>query len=482
MKEAIIQSLLGNVNEDHIGQVALKLQNELTQAVAKESSLSMLANHHIEPLGLEQGDYVVVDVGGSTLRVSIVLLNTSSNGRTGFEVLINQAWAVRDSCKKMDKGFFQWVGQKLNEVLDKPEAKRLLEARVDKGIDLGLSWSFPLDQTHYNRGRILHVGKGFEVGSDVEGKDLNEILTGIMKEDHNININVDCIINDSLAVYAASGFLHPSTVLGCVLGTGLNICVPLKTALYPESKSMGQGHHYSLFNSEASLFGSSFIEPYVSQVLDPHIDDRFGRIGELTFELFMDRDVDGRIFQPLELLTSGRYLQELTRLAIVQLHSQGQLLTNIEDMTNLEDPSQRYEGFPGALVCFINENDDIEVIREQLVQVFGWEKTSISVSDVTTIKEIVDSIIKRGAFVVAVVVVAFVGLLYDNDNLRGSQVLTMGYVGLVLHHYNKYRLLILKHVNDNVAHYGVSVKFEYIENSTLIGTAVSAAYFKNIKK
>lgn len=476
MSDTIVQSLVGNISNASVALNALKLQDELTQALTRGSPITMLPNYHIEPLGQEKGEYVVVDVGGSTLRVSIVLLK---EGGAGFEVLVNRLWAVRDSFKKMDRAFFQWIGDKISEVLHQPEAELLISC--DTGVDLGLSWSFPLEQTHYNRGLILHAGKGFDVGPEIEGKDLNDILTQVMKEDYNITINVDCIINDSLAVYAASAFLHSTTSLGCVLGTGLNMCVPLKTALFPDFKSVGPGHQYGLFNSEVSLFGSSFVSPYVSQLLDPHIDDRFANIGELSFELFMEKDHDGRIFQPLELLTSGRYLQELTRLAIVQMYSAGEVLAQIEDITCLTDPLNRYEGFPGALVCFINENNDIAAIAEQLAQSFSWDSAKISSSDVTTIKTVVDAIIKRAAFIVAVVVVAFVGLLHETKSLGDTQVLTMGYVGLVLQYYNSYRGLILQYVNDNVGQYGVTVEFEFIDNSTLVGTAVSTAYFKNLE-
>ena len=47
---------------------------------------------------------------------------------------------------------------------------------VKSVINTGITWSFPLETTDYNRGKIKHVSKGYTVGEDIYDKDLKMVL------------------------------------------------------------------------------------------------------------------------------------------------------------------------------------------------------------------------------------------------------------------------------------------------------------------
>ena len=87
---------------------------------------------------------------------------------------------------------------------------------------------------------------------------------------------------------------------------------------------------------------------------------------------------------------------------------------------------------------------------------------------------------KRQAFIVSVSIVSFIKLLQQhNDDHFDSSIINIGYVGSVLKHFNVYRDLVKQYVNDNddIKRLGVQVDFKLIENSSIIGAAIGAAYY-----
>ena len=56
--------------------------------------------------------------------------------------------------------------------------------------------------------------------------------------------------------------------------------------------------------------------------------------------------------------------------------------------------------------------------------------------------------------------------------------MTIGYVGSVLNYFHKYRRLIVEYVNNAEEAKGIKVDLKLIENSSIIGAAIGAAYHK----
>ena len=108
-----------------------------------------------------------------------------------------------------------------------------------------------------------------------------------------------------------------------------------------------------------------------------------------------------------------------------------------------------------------------------MCKAYGW--TTVGLSDIVCLKEVVSCIIKRAAFIVANAIIAFFKLL-GSDELGGD--VTIGYVGSVLNYFHKYRRLIVEYVNSAEEAKGIKVDLKLIENSSIIGAAIGAAYHK----
>lgn len=467
---SVTQMFTEALTEDNLNVYSEQVCEDFKAALVDNSEITMLPNYIISPNGEECGQYLVIDLGGSTLRVAVVDIDEPTGIKSREErvsVVMEKKWIIANDFKKIDYGFFKFIGSKISEVL---LSQKVLDTKAV--INTGITWSFPLETTSYNSGKIRHVSKGYTIGEDIYDQDLKMVLEKVMKEEHGMIMDVRSILNDSLAVYSAGCFIDDHMKLAMVLGTGLNLCCSLNSSddLHPD-KFLGNS---TLFNCEASLFGQNLCATFATKY-DGIVDARFKQ-DNLHFKTFMEADpITKTLFQPHELMTSGRYLPELTRLVLVDLIEAGEIFQNVSGLEKIL--TEDYDGFSGEVMCFIHETDDYDKINEKLCDTYSW--TSVSINDIITLKQVIDCIIKRAAFIVANTIIAFFKLLaqYSDDELQGD--VTIGYVGSVLNYFNDYRSLIINYVNNNDVSkkLGVKIDLKLIDNSSIIGAAIGAAYY-----
>lgn len=445
------------------------------EALAYKDALTMLPNYSINPTGEEQGCYLVIDLGGSTLRVAIVDVapNDGIDDRSHrISIVTSKKWIVDNGAKTIDKNFFKWIGSKIAETIDSQNVMKR-----DQIIYTGITWSFALELTSFNRANVCHAGKGYYVCDEVKGHDLKGLLELSLLEHFNIRLDVKSILNDSLAVYAAGSFIDKKTKLALVLGTGLNMCCSLNFSdKILESKHLG-GEKNILFNTELSLFGDNIIDDIFTSY-DTQIDPRFKH--NLHFAPHMELDPEtNTIFQPTELLTSGRYLPELVRLALVESISNDEMFANQKQ--NLHQLTKAYEGFTGELMCHISEADDNNEIALALAKHYGWDQSKILMNDVVSLKLLVDAVVRRAAFVVATCIVSLIKLLVEHNGKLETDVVKIGFVGSVLEYFNRYRDLIMNYANEcqDMMDMNVKIQLRSVEESSIVGAAIGAAYHRD---
>ncbi|CAK9436730.1 uncharacterized protein LODBEIA_P12520 [Lodderomyces beijingensis] len=472
--ETIISSFTKPLSHENLSRHSQLSLEDFKTSLA-ENGLSMLPNYSICPTGEESGSYLVIDLGGSTLRIGIVDispdLKLARNKRV--KVLVEDKWIISNEYKNIDFAFFKFIGSKIMDILS-----RQTSIDLSSLIKVGITWSFPLETTNYNNGNILHVSKGYTVDAEVHGKDLKFLLESTLWNEFHVKIDVRSILNDSLAVYSAGSFLDDKMKLAMVLGTGFNMCCSLQanSETMHESKLIDEK---ILFNTELSLFGQHLCQDFTTKY-DAVIDARLQFAKKHNFRSYSTLDpTDNSVFQPYELMTSGRYLPELCRLVVADLYNGGEIFANFSQEEMVKILTLPYDGFEGEIMCFVDESKDLEAIGDKIRQYYGWSK-SIAHSDVEKLKSITSSVIKRAAFFVANAILSFIQLLQEynkQDNFQGM--LTIGYVGSVLTYFHNYRNLVTSYVNSSkeAKTSGYEIQLKLIDNSSIIGAAIGAAYY-----
>ncbi|CAH2351499.1 N-acetylglucosamine kinase 1 [[Candida] railenensis] len=477
-----IDTFTNRVNPKNLSNSSDLLLKSYNEALLQNSCISMLPNFNIQPTGLEHGDFLVIDLGGSTLRVAVIQIDPN-NTVEPTRIAVEKKWVVENNCKVIDLNFFKWLGSKIVETLKEQTVINI----NSKFINTGLTWSFPLEQDSPNSGIIKHMGKGYTVSDEVYNRDLKEILEETLKTEYQVNMKIHVLINDSLAVYAAGTFLDRNMKLAVVLGTGFNICCSLKNSPLIHTKKNIPGESAMLFNCEASVFGSNLIQELANKY-DSIIDYRFNSEVPLDFAPHMELGgIEKTICQPSELMTSGRYVPELARLVMCDLiESRSSTFFSGVPSIYLQDTIQiSYEGFSGELMCFISENVDELAIINKIKQTYDWEDKediTISYNDIYILKEIVDCVILRAAYIMAILIVGIIKLIKQHNGVESGN-LNIGYVGSVLEYFKRYRLLILKFINNNeeIKEMNLTVGLRSVQNSSIVGAAVGAAYYSNDK-
>ncbi|KAG0225206.1 glucokinase [Actinomortierella wolfii] len=251
------------------------------------------------PTGKETGLYLAIDMGGTNLRTAAVHL--LGDGKTG--VTMEKHEITHELKTGTGEAMFDWIADCTAQLL-----KTVAHDLGSSELHMGVTFSFALQQTAINRGKVIAMGKGFDL-SDVIGKDLKDLLEGGFRR-KGLPVVVSAIINDTVGTLVSHAYQTPSTKIGVILATGTN-------AAYIE---------------RASEVGKYNGPPCDQMILNTEWD-AMGK-AEYLPQTKYDKEIDAVSlvprFQEFEKMVSGLYLGELTRLALVDLIEQREILPDLE--------------------------------------------------------------------------------------------------------------------------------------------------------
>ncbi|KAI0022922.1 hexokinase-1 [Xylariomycetidae sp. FL0641] len=293
------QRLLGPIGGDRLWQFSTDLQTQFRERSRSHPECMLPSFNHLLPTGKEQGQYLALDVGGSTLRVALVeLRGRDATGREREIVRMNN-FKITPKVKSLrGMAFFDWVAARIHEVIHKDVSSN------QDPIPMGLAWSFPVEQISLGGGLLLDMGKGFLASQDLRGQDLGEIIQ-VACAKQGLSVQLAAILNDSTATLLSQAYTHSETRFGLILGTGTNIAVHLPVSALGRPKygqradSWFKEASHVIVNTELGMFGHGILP--------------LTRWDESLNAGHMRPD-----FQPLEHLLSGFYLGEICRFALAE--------------------------------------------------------------------------------------------------------------------------------------------------------------------
>lgn len=487
--------------ESRLKQIMRTFETQYQQALSS-SKISMIPCFNFIVTGQEDGRFLSLDLGGSTLRVSVIDVFGSQRSA---QVVVSEKFLIPDSQKIINHAFFQWIGKKINQVIFATGQNPQQESYFDKSkqIQAGITWSFPLNQTHTNDGFINSCGKGYAIDNAILNKSLKTLFEESAFAAAGINLQVLSLVNDSVSVYLSAKFFNKHTLMGMVIGTGTNCCLFLPTKLITSQEKQeankvvlyANNHKECLFNTELSFFGQHFQRHATSYDSEVHKAWLVATLSSSNVNAFIDNDFNN-LNQPLEFLTSGRYISEVSRLVIVDLIKNGYLLKdNSQFLSN--KLFVKYDHFTGEVCSVISNSVDLDTAKQYFIDTFSKKNdtiataiddpeasATISISDeeMFAMKRVIQAVATRAAAILACSIISLENLSSKKEEsantTANAKISSVGYGGSVLKHFHYYREKLdyfLSLLNPDTQY-----QLNFVNDSSIFGAAISAAINRNI--
>ncbi|KAI0356672.1 hypothetical protein OH77DRAFT_1423624 [Trametes cingulata] len=266
------------------------------------------------PDGTETGTFLALDLGGTNLRVCEVELL----GNHEF-VLRQQKYKVSEALKTGEAtALFDYLADSVDAFLTEfasavpssPTAEQanpfaspsLADLPPEPAVPLGLTFSFPVEQTALNQGKILTWTKGFSAKNAV-GHDVVQLLQDAFNRKH-LHVRCVALVNDTVGALLSRAYTSGGCILGSIFGTGTN-------GAYVESVE----NIKKLGNSPARQKGGHMI-----------VNTEWGAFNNTRtvlpttpFDNKVDRESINPRLQAFEKFISGMYLGEITRNILLSL-------------------------------------------------------------------------------------------------------------------------------------------------------------------
>ncbi|KAF2086656.1 actin-like ATPase domain-containing protein [Saccharata proteae CBS 121410] len=442
---------------DRLLSMSARLQEQFALEL-QASNLCMLPSYnHTLPTGHERGTYLALDVGGSTFRVALVELGGKELGERCMRIAKMRSYRIDNKIRALEgDDFFDWMADRIEDTLDDPD----LRESIHGTLPMGLSWSFPVEQTSIRSGILLEMGKGFCATKGVHRKDLGElIMKACMRK--KLDVRMDAIVNDSSATLLSRAYKDQTTRLALILGTGFNASVHLPVSAISRNKfgERPQSWHDKaervLVNTELSMFGKNILP---TTRWDEYLNNHHTRPD----------------FQPFEHLISGRYLGEIVRLILLEAIQTAGLFGG-EMPENITEP---YSFDTGTMAIF--ESDDTASLTKActMLQAHHALRTPPTYAELFFIRQICQLVSHRAAAYLATGIHALWSLRNKAEGMAPASAghVTISCNGSVIEKYPSFKPLCQGYVDELTTRSGAptgSVNLEMAWESSIFGAAVA---------
>lgn len=382
------------------------------------------------PNGTEKGLYLAVDLGGTNFRVCSIQLH----GNTTFSLTQSKVAIPRElMVAKTSHELFSFLAKQIENFLrthhnDHFEAhiKRRKTMSSGEGLrneeifQLGLTFSFPVNQIGINRGTLARWTKGFDI-DDAIGQDVCELLQKEIDALH-LPVKVAALVNDAVGTLMARSYTSPGktgALIGAIFGTGTNGAYVEKLEKVTKLKSRVESADYDkstgsmIMNTEWGSF-----------------DNQMSVLPNTPYDEALDKATPNPGIQMFEKRVSGMFLGEILRNAILalvkdprcQLFKDGNSSANdLHSTTTIAKDSALYKPW-GVDTSFLSivaadASPGLEITRQELSKVFDVD--AASTEDAEAIKLLANAIGKRSARLSAVALGAIV-ISTDNHVSTGG--------------------------------------------------------------
>lgn len=420
------------------------------RAALHTSPVCMLPSYtHALPAGTEQGTFLAVDVGGSTFRVALIQLH----GR-GQVSVVRETAAVIDNPVKALEGthFFDWMAARIDAMLRQVDLSYGRDP--SQPLSMGLSWSFPVEQTAVNTGLVIHMGKGFRCSNGTVGQEVGGLIVDACSR-RRLHVHMDAIVNDGASTLLSRAYVNPNTRMSLILGTGTNVAVHFPVQAIGRAKFGARPPAWFdiaqnvVVNSEMSMFGGAGVLP------------------RSRWDDYLNRAHLRPDYQPLEYMITGRYLGEIVRLILVEAVETANLFGG-------ELPRSLWEPYSldTSIVAFLEADTSPSLASAAaLLQKQHTFAQSPAPEDLIFLRSVCQAVSRRAAGYLAIAIHSMWCLRNEVDP-QSQRNLAIACDGSVINKYLGFRQRCQDYLDELTDH---AVTLEPAPDSAIIGAAVAVA-------
>ncbi|KAL8998772.1 MAG: hypothetical protein Q9169_002222 [Polycauliona sp. 2 TL-2023] len=368
------------------------------------------------PNGTEKGVYLAVDLGGTNFRVCSIRLNGDSTfSLTQSKVAIPQELMVAKTSKEL----FSFLAKQIESFLkihhsdhfEEYHQRRKNDEEItdEHFLQLGFTFSFPVQQISINKGHLIRWTKGFDI-ADAIGKDVCSLLQSEIDALH-LPVKVAALVNDTVGTLMARSYTSPGktgTLLGAIFGTGTNGAYVEKLEKVTKLKKMKEGGDFdeSTGNMVVNTEWGSF-------------DNEMSVLPNTPYDIALDKDSNNPGIQMFEKRVSGMFLGEVLRRAIFSMIKDGKTELFRDESSGTNDvhstctiandsPLYRQWGIDTSFLSIAHEDQSAghHITRQALNRDLGVDAASSE--DAQAVKLLVEAIGKRSARLSAVAIGAVI--------------------------------------------------------------------------
>ncbi|NXE05134.1 HXK2 protein, partial [Lophotis ruficrista] len=256
-----------------------------------QASVPMLPTYLCSmPDGTEKGDLLVVELCQNHVRILWVTL--LGDGNQSPQVMYKIFDLPRDVMQGKGEALFDFIAQRVRLFL--------VDIRSPQNrLPLGFVFPFSCKQTRLDKAELISWSKGFNC-SDVEGKDVVQLLQSALRKQELHHVDVVALMNDTVGTMMTCSRAGEPCEVALVMDTGTNSCF---MAQAEQVEMAVETSGWMCVNTEWGCFGddgalSDILTPY-----DQRLDQESSNPGKKRFEK----------------LVGGLYLGEIVRHVLTTL-------------------------------------------------------------------------------------------------------------------------------------------------------------------
>ncbi|KAI4821223.1 hypothetical protein KUCAC02_029165, partial [Chaenocephalus aceratus] len=289
------------LSREQLLDVKRRMSEDMERGLSKQnheqSSLKMLPSYVRDtPDGTEHGDFLALDLGGSSFRVLLVRVRSGK----GHNVDMNH------KIYSIPQETMQGTGEELfSHIVDCIADFLEYMGMSGASLPLGFTFSFPCYQTKIDQGILLKWTKGFNA-SGCEGQDVLTLLKDAVRRRREFDLNFVAVVNDTVGTMMTCCYEDPQCEVGLIVGTGTNCCYMEEMQNF-ERVEGDDGR--MCVNMEWGAFGENGELDDFCTAFDHLVDDSSSYPGKQRYEKMI----------------SGMYLGEIVRNVLIDFTSKGLL-------------------------------------------------------------------------------------------------------------------------------------------------------------